>query len=89
MAINKAAYQELTHFLSKEVSEIKSASDVALCDNQALTRYHFSLMAKYGIFFLPHKMGAISVVHNEKDIQNLLIATEKILESEVLMETKD
>jgi glutamate-1-semialdehyde 2,1-aminomutase len=71
------------------VSEIKSASDVALCDNQALTRYHFSLMAKYGIFFLPHKMGAISVVHNEKDIQNLMNATEKILESDVLMRTKD
>jgi glutamate-1-semialdehyde 2,1-aminomutase len=79
----------LTHFLSNDVSEIKSASDVALCDNQALTRYHFSLMAKYGIFFLPHKMGAISVVHNEKDIQNLMNATEKILESDVLMRTKD
>jgi hypothetical protein len=34
-------------------------------------------------------MGAISVVHNEKDIQNLMNATEKILESDVLMRTKD
>jgi glutamate-1-semialdehyde 2,1-aminomutase len=78
-----------THFLSNEVNEIKSANDVALCDNHALTRYHFSLMAKYGIFFLPHKMGAISVVHSERDIRNLMSATEKILESDILMEKKD
>jgi len=78
----------LTHFLSNEVNEIKSAGDVALCDNEALTRYHFSLMAKYGIFFLPHKMGAISVVHNERDIRNLVNATENILESKIL-NTKD
>ncbi len=78
-----------THFLSDEVNEIKSANDAALCDNQALTRYHFSLMAKHGIFFLPHKMGAISVVHSERDIRNLMNATEKILESDTLMEKKD
>ena len=41
----------LTHFLSNRVNEIRSANDVALCDNQMLTKYHFSLMAKYGIFF--------------------------------------
>ena len=78
----------LTHFLSNELNEIKNASDVALCDHEALTRYHFSLMAKYGIFFLPHKMGAISVVHNERDIRNLVNGTEKILESKIL-NTKD
>jgi hypothetical protein len=46
-------------------------------------------MAKYGIFFLPHKMGAISVVHNERDIRNLLKATEEILASGILIQTKD
>jgi glutamate-1-semialdehyde aminotransferase len=46
-------------------------------------------MAKYGIFFLPHKMGAISVAHNEQDIRNLVNATEKILESDILVKTKD
>lgn len=78
----------LTHFLSNEVNEINNANDVALCDNQALNRYHFSLMAKYGIFFLPHKMGAISVVHDQRDIENLMNATEKILESDI-MRTKN
>jgi hypothetical protein len=41
-------------------------------------------MAKYGIFFLPHKMGAISIVHDAKDIQSLINATEKIIESDIL-----
>ena len=74
----------LTHFLSNKVSEITNANDVALSDNDMLTKYHFSLMAKYGIFFLPHKMGAISIVHDAKDIQSLINATEKIIESDIL-----
>lgn len=74
----------LTHFLSNKVNEITNANDVALSDNDTLTKYHFSLMAKYGIFFLPHKMGAISTVHDVKDIQSLINATEKIIESDIL-----
>ena len=74
----------LTHFLSNKVNEITNANDVALSDNDTLTKYHFSLMSKYGIFFLPHKMGAISLVHNVKDIRILINATEKIIESDIL-----
>lgn len=74
----------LTHFLSNKVNEITNANDVALSDNDTLTKYHFSLMAKYGIFFLPHKMGAISLVHDVKDIQSIINATEKIIESDIL-----
>jgi len=73
----------LTHFLSNKVSEITNANDVALSDNDTLTKYHFSLMAKYGILFLTHKMGAISIVHDVKDIQSLINATEKIIESDI------
>ena len=79
----------LTHFLSNKVSEITNANDVALSDNDSLTKYHFSLMAKYGIFFLPHKMGAISIVHDAKDIQSLINATEKIIESDILTTMKN
>jgi glutamate-1-semialdehyde 2,1-aminomutase len=61
-----------------------NANDVSLSDNETLAKYHFSLMTKYGIFFLPHKMGAISAVHDVKDIQNLINATEKIIESDTL-----
>ena len=74
----------LTHFLSNKVNEITNANDVALSDNDMLTKYHFSLMAKYGIFFLPQKMGAISLVHDVKDIRILINATEKIIESDIL-----
>jgi hypothetical protein len=34
-------------------------------------------------------MGAISVAHNEQDIRKLVNATEKILESDILVKTKD
>ncbi|HEY7227589.1 MAG TPA: aminotransferase class III-fold pyridoxal phosphate-dependent enzyme [Nitrososphaeraceae archaeon] len=74
----------LTHFLSDKVNDIMNANDVALSDNETLAKYHFSLMTKYGIFFLPHKMGAISTVHGVIDIQNLINATEKIIESDTL-----
>jgi len=74
----------LTHFLSDKVNEITNANDVALSDGGKLARYHFSLMAKYGIFFLPHKMGAISNVHTLEDIRRLLDVTEKIINSGVL-----
>jgi glutamate-1-semialdehyde 2,1-aminomutase len=74
----------LTHFLSSKANDIMNANDVALSDIETLTKYHFSLMAKYGIFFLPHKMGAISIVHNVKDIQSLINATQKIIESDIL-----
>jgi glutamate-1-semialdehyde 2,1-aminomutase len=79
----------LTHFLPDEVDDITNANDVALSDIETLTNYHFSLIAKYGIFFLPHKMGAISIVHDVKDIQNLINATQKIIESDILMKMKN
>ena len=36
-------------------------------------------MANYGIFFLPTKMAALSFVHEESDIEDLMDATEKII----------
>jgi hypothetical protein len=41
-------------------------------------------MAKYKIFFLPNKMGAISYVHNKTDATNLINATRSIVESRIL-----
>ena len=78
----------LTHFLTDKVNRITNANDVALSDIQGLTRYHFALMAKHGIFFLPRKMGAISTVHDVKDIKNLLNATEKIIKSDIFLKVK-
>ena len=35
-------------------------------------------MAKYGIFFLPHKLGAISTEHEEDDVRKLIDASEEL-----------
>lgn len=68
----------LTHF-RKDV--VMNASDVATSDKALLAKYHFALMADYGIFFLPTKMGALSYAHDEGDVKKLLAATEEIVQS--------
>jgi glutamate-1-semialdehyde 2,1-aminomutase len=66
----------LTHFGKKDVQD---ATDVATSDRELLRKYHFALMANYGIFFLPTKMGAFSYAHEERDVKRLLEATEKTI----------
>lgn len=68
----------LTHFLTEEVSDVKNASDAARCDLALQNAYHFVLMAGYGIFFLPHKMGAVSAEHGSNEIKRLIEASEQI-----------
>jgi glutamate-1-semialdehyde aminotransferase len=34
--------------------------------------------AKYGIFFLPHKLGAISTAHEEEDVKKLIDVSEEL-----------
>ena len=48
------------HFLVNKDIKIRNANDVASCNTEMLKNFHFALMAKYKIFFLPNKMGAIS-----------------------------
>ncbi|MGH9876480.1 MAG: aspartate aminotransferase family protein [Nitrososphaerales archaeon] len=68
----------LTHFLTDKVRDVKSARDAASCNVELQKAYHFALMAKYGIFFLPHKLGAISVEHDSDDIKQLIDASEHV-----------
>jgi glutamate-1-semialdehyde 2,1-aminomutase len=74
----------LTHFLNDKVRIIENATDVALSDQKSLYRYHFALMTLNQIFFLPGKMGAISYEHTEDDVDQLLMASQRILESGIL-----
>ncbi|MDI1495288.1 MAG: Aminotransferase class-III [Cenarchaeum symbiont of Oopsacas minuta] len=68
----------MPHFKGNlEIHEIKNASDAAKCDTSALSRYHFSLLARSDIFFLPGKLGAISNAHTRSDINALVAATER------------
>jgi glutamate-1-semialdehyde 2,1-aminomutase len=71
----------LTHFGR---TDVHNAIDVAISDRALLRKYHLALMANYGVFFLPTKMGALSYAHEEDDVRKLLDATEKIIEESKL-----
>jgi len=71
----------LTHFQNHKVRNIRNATDVAMSDQESLYKYHMGLMALHQIFFLPLKMGAISLVHTDKDIAHLLDASRSLMES--------
>ncbi len=62
----------MTHFLKNGVNKIENASDAAKCDSKLLHKYHFEMMVRDGIFFLPGKLGAISNAHSDLDIKNML-----------------
>jgi glutamate-1-semialdehyde 2,1-aminomutase len=71
----------LTHFQKKKV---RNAADAATSDQELLHKYHMGLIALHQIFFLPSKMGAISVVHTDKDVTHLLDASRSLAESGIL-----
>ena len=71
----------MTHFLNNNVRKISSALDVGLSNKDLLRKYHFALIAKHNIFFLPEKMGAISSSHTLKDAELLIDATQQIIQS--------
>ena len=67
----------MTHFLKDGISEINNAEDAAKCDSDLLHQYHFEMIARNGIFFLPGKLGAISDVHSKSDIKDMVKASEQ------------
>lgn len=67
----------MPHFLSNGISEIQSATDAARCDIGLLRKYHFEMIAKHDIFFLPGKLGSISTIHSKDDINALVEASSR------------
>ncbi|MHB8545793.1 MAG: aspartate aminotransferase family protein [Nitrosotalea sp.] len=67
----------MPHFLANGITQITNAEEASRCNTEMLKKYHFELIAKNRIFFLPGKLGAISYVHSESDIKNLLEASKK------------
>jgi len=65
----------MPHFLANGITKIRNAADASRCDTQLLHRYHFEMIAKDGIFFLPGKLGAISYAHSESDVKDLVEAS--------------
>lgn len=72
----------MTHFVKDGISEINNAQDVAKCDLVKLQRFHFEMMVKDGVFFLPGKLGAFSNAHSETDVKTLVDAAERFSENE-------
>lgn len=68
----------LTHFLKGNISDVRSARDAAECDTAMQRLYHFALLSIHDIFFLPNKLGAISVEHDSIDIRRLIDASERV-----------
>ena len=66
----------MTHFPRNGITEINNAADVAKCDSTKLFNYHFEMIAKNGIFFLPGKLGAFSDAHSTADVKEMKKATE-------------
>ncbi|MDE1725319.1 MAG: aminotransferase class III-fold pyridoxal phosphate-dependent enzyme [Thaumarchaeota archaeon] len=71
----------MPHFLQNGINYITNAEDAARCNTSILKKYHFEMIARDGIFFLPGKLGAISNAHTEADIKKLLEASERFAES--------
>ena len=66
----------MTHFPKHGITEITNAADASKCDIEKLHDYHFEMIAKDGIFFLPGKLGAISDAHTASDVKLMKKATE-------------
>jgi glutamate-1-semialdehyde 2,1-aminomutase len=69
----------MTHFPRNGMTEISNAADVAKCDSAKLFNYHFEMITKDGIFFLPGKLGAFSDAHSTADVREMKKATERFV----------
>jgi len=68
----------MTHFVKNGITEVRNSADAAKCDNSALQKYHFKMIAHDKIFFLPGKLGAISNAHSKEDIKKIVLASQRI-----------
>ena len=66
----------MTHF-TKEIAEIQNAADAARCNTKLLQQFHFEMIVKDGVFFLPGKLGAFSNAHLDSDVKTLVSAAER------------
>jgi glutamate-1-semialdehyde 2,1-aminomutase len=66
----------MTHF-TKELTKIQNAADAARCDSRLLQRFHFEMIVKDEVFFLPGKLGAFSNAHSDSDVKILASSAER------------
>ncbi len=66
----------MPHFV-RNMDGVTSPADASRCDTGLLSRFHFEMIARDGIFFLPGKLGAVSAAHTRADIGRLTEAAER------------
>lgn len=71
----------MTHFAADGITKIKNAADAARCDTKLLQKFHFEMIAKDGVFFLPGKLGAFSSAHSEEDVKAIISAATRFSEA--------
>ena len=71
----------MTHFVANGITEIKNAADAAQCDMELLQKFHFEMIVKDGVFFLPGKLGAFSGAHSEDDVKAIISAATRFSEA--------
>jgi glutamate-1-semialdehyde 2,1-aminomutase len=71
----------MPHFLANGITQVTNAEEASRCNTEILKKYHFEMIAKDGIFFLPGKLGAMSYTHSESDVKNLLEASKRFAHS--------
>ena len=69
----------LTHFITDRINKVTNSTDAAKCNTRILHDYHFEMIARDGIFFLPGKLGAFSFAHSQSDVKNLLKASNRFV----------
>ena len=69
----------MTHFPKNGITQINNAVDAAKCDSSKLFDYHFEMIVRDGIFFLPGKLGAFSDAHSTADVKEMKKATERFV----------
>jgi glutamate-1-semialdehyde 2,1-aminomutase len=74
----------MTHFVQDGISQIDNAQDAAKCNTKTLQKFHFEMIVKDGVFFLPGKLGAFSNAHTESDVKTLARAAEKFSENNTI-----
>ena len=74
----------MTHFVQDGISQIDNAQDAAKCNTKLLQKFHFEMIVKDGVFFLPGKLGAFSNAHTESDVKRLAKAAEKFSENNTI-----
>jgi glutamate-1-semialdehyde 2,1-aminomutase len=67
----------MTHFVTGDIKEIRNAADAARCNSKMLQKFHFEMIAKDGLFFLPGKLGAFSNAHSNADVKSLVGAASR------------